>query len=44
MEKRDIVTIMMSDVGSSKRIERETVVSELKMTLIDKLYHQDCSG
>ena len=33
---------MMSDIGSSERMERKTVVSEFEMTLLDELYYQDC--
>ena len=44
IEKKDRVNIIISDIGSSKRMEIETVVSEHEMTLIDKLYHQEHSG
>ena len=44
VEKKDRVIMMMSDAGSSERIEIEAVVSEIKMVLIDELYYQDHSG
>ena len=39
VEKKDSVRIIMSDAGSNKKTEREALVSDLEMKLIDKLYY-----
>ena len=43
-EKKDRGRIMVLDIGSSAKIEREAVASELEITMIDKFYHQEHSG
>ena len=34
----------MSDIGSSESIERHTSASDLEMTLIDDVYHEEYRG
>ena len=41
VEKKDRVRIIISDIGSRKRMEREAVTSNLDTTLIEKIYHQE---
>ena len=43
VKKKDRFRQMMLDAGPSERMEREAVVSELEMTLIDNLYRQEHS-
>ena len=44
VEKKESVRMMTLDTRSSERIEREAVTSDLDMTMIDKIYHQECGG
>ena len=40
MQKNDRVRTIMSGIGSSERMKRAAVVSDLEMTRIDKLCHK----
>ena len=41
VKNKDRVRIMMSDTGSSEMMEIEKAVSDIDMTIICKIYHQE---